>query len=266
LWPIGTIGRHAVVAAVAALMLVACGDSNDAATTTSRSVTTTKSTETSATGTTATGQDVAADREAAEAAALKLSDFPPGWTSAPHEESADVPNVDAQLAKCLGVDESELNSEDGPASVDSPDFSDVNDNAVSNSVEYLAAESDAQHRFALFADEKVPDCLTDAIAKVLDYFLEHPENPEDTVPPGVTVGTPTVEPLSMPAIGDQTVAYRLTVPITSDVISVTAYVDIIVAIKGRAAVEMTFESLATPFPVEDAQHYMELVVGRLTDT
>jgi hypothetical protein len=154
----------------------------------------------------------------------------------------------------------------GPAEVDSPDFSDTEDHTASSSVSYAATASEAEDSFAIVEDPKIPECLEPAVSKIVTYFLEHPENPSDTVPAGLTLGTPEVAQMSFPTFGDKTIAYRVTVPIQYGPVTVNAYIDTVFAIKGRAGVQMAFQGLDTPFPVDDEQHYTETVVGRLTDT
>jgi len=137
-------------------------------------------------------QDIAADRAAAEAVSLKLSDFPTGWTSSPQDNNPDYPNLDNEVAKCLGVSVEELNRK-GPADVDSPDFSDADSNTVSSSVGYTPDVATARHEFSLISDPKVPGCLTPAVQKLVSYATAHPKDPSDTLPAGATFGTAKVE-------------------------------------------------------------------------
>jgi hypothetical protein len=211
--------------------------------------------------TTVSSRASAADKAAAEAAALKISDLPTGWTTQPEEDDPEVPDVQAQLAKCLGVPVSEL--EDGPSDYESPDFENTEDNTVSNSVGYETSPAEAQKQFDLFADPKAPGCMTTAFKEVMDYVLTHPASSEDSVPEGVKVGTPQVGQMSFPKIGDRLIAYRVTLPITADEFTIKAYLDLIVAIKGRAGISMTFAGFNEPFPSDDAQHLMSLVVNRV---
>jgi hypothetical protein len=56
------------------------------------------------------------------------------------------------------------------------------------------------------------------------------------------------------------------IPISYQGLNITAYLDQIIAIKGRAGVTMSFEGVGNPFPTDQEQHYTGLVVGRLTNT
>jgi hypothetical protein len=241
--------------------LAACGGSSS-----SPSVSTVAPGGTTApTGSTVPSQDIAADKAAAEAASLKLSDFPTGWTSTPQSDTSGYPNVDAEIAKCLGVSEEELNHK-GPAHVDSPDFSDANNNTVSSSVGYAPSVPQAQHEFAIISSPKVPACLGPAVEKLVTYAANHPSNASDTLPAGTTFGTPTVAPMSFPTFGDESVAYRVTIPVNTKSLTVSFYLDTVTARKGRAGAGLDFEGVGTPFPSDQEEHYTTLVVDRMANT
>jgi hypothetical protein len=245
------IGSIALLSVAAA----ACGGSN------------TNSAQSTTTSTTAqsTGQNVEADKAAAQTASLTLSDFPAGWTSKPSSNNNPSQDITAQLAKCLGVSQADLTKP--PASYDSPTFSESgSSNSASSNVGYRASAADEQSAFAIVSGSKVPDCLTTAVAAVINEAIQHPTNPSDTLPAGAKVGTTTVSPMSFPQFGDKSIAYQVKVPISYSSLSIDAYLDVIYSIKGRAGVSMEFEGVTDPFPVDQAEHYTGLVVGRLTNT
>ncbi len=220
---------------------------------------------TTSTSAKSTGQNVEADKAAAKAASLNLSDFPAGWTSQPPSDNSSSQDLTAQLAKCLGVSQADLTK--APASYDAPTFSESNsNNSASSNVGYRATAADEQSAFAIVSGSKVPDCLTTAVAAVINEAIQHPTDPSDTLPAGAKVGTTTVSPMSFPQFGEKSVAYQVKVPISYSSLSIDAYVDIIYSIKGRAGVAMEFEGVTDPFPVDQAEHYTGLVVGRLTNT
>ncbi len=244
------------IASIALVSVVAasCGNSNNAVQSTTTSTTTQS-----------TGQNVEADKAAAQAASLKLSDFPAGWTSQPPSSSSSSQDITAQLAKCLGVNQADLTKP--PASYDSPTFSESgSNNSASSNVGYRATASDEQSAFDIVSGPKVPSCLTTAVAAVVNEAIQHPSNPSDTLPAGAQVGTTTVSPMSFPQFGDKSIAYQVKVPISYSGLSIDAYVDVIYSIKGRAGVSMEFEGVTDPFPVDQAGHYTGLVVDRLTNT
>jgi hypothetical protein len=207
-------------------------------------------------------QNVTADRAAAEAAVLKLADMPSGWTSSPVEDDASD-NLNKRLADCLGVTVSELNAK-SPASVDSPDFSDPDDNqTVSNTVAFLGDVGAVTRRLDLLSGPKVPACFSEAVTSEINDRIEHPESPADTLPKGSKIGDATVAEMSFPNLGDRTVAYRVTVPITVSGLSIKLHLDTVAVGKGRAGVSLQFQGVGAPFPTEDAQKYAQLVLSRV---
>ncbi len=86
------------------------------------------------------------EKAAAEAAALKLSDFPSGWTIQPDRKDAEVPKAPAELAKCLGTDEAAF-SQAGDAGFESPEFEDDESNSVSSSISYKPTTGEIREGF-----------------------------------------------------------------------------------------------------------------------
>jgi hypothetical protein len=212
-----------------------------------------------------TGQDVAADKAAAAAAALKLSDLPAGWTSTP-AQTAGSDAINTQLAQCMGVSAADLNTQ-GPTDYSTPDFADPGGtNTISGSVGYTPSKANAQRTFAIYADAKAPACLSSTIKTVFDEQIRHPSKTASSLPLGVTVGTPSTAKVTFPVTGDQTVAYRITLPVNAQGLTLSVYIDFVIATKGRARVEGDFENVGTPLATAQEQHYMGLVVDRLTNT
>jgi hypothetical protein len=246
------------IASVAILSLIGASCGGGGGSNSAQSTTTTSTTAPS------TGQNIEADKAAAQAASLTLSDFPAGWTSQPSSSTNPDQGISAQLAKCLGVSEAALSKP--PAHYDAPNFSDTNNNTASNTVGYRATAADEQSAFAIVSGPKVPGCMTTAVGAVINQAIAHPTNPSNTLPAGAAVGTATVSQMSFPQFGDKSVAYQVKVPVTYQSLSFAAYVDIIYVLKGRAGVSMYFEGVDNPFSIDQAQHYTGLVVGRLTNT
>lgn len=211
--------------------------------------------------TTALSAATAADLRSAEAAGLKIGDLPSGWTAQPPEEDPDIPKASAELARCLGVTEAELN-QSGPAEYESPDFEDENSNSVSNSISYRPTAGEISKSFQLVSDPRVPGCLTTAVKTVIEYTLDHPKSSDDTLPKGTSIGTPKIGQMSFKRFGDQSVAYRATVPVSAEGLSINVFLDLIFIAKGRAGIGMQFSGAITPFPTDQAEELAELVVGR----
>jgi hypothetical protein len=246
-----TVGILSVVAA-------SCSSSSSKATESSTTQGSTPAT------TVKSSQNIAADQTAAQAASLKLSDFPSGWTSQPQSNNTPGQGVKNQLAQCLGVSPSQLTQ--APAEYDSPDFSDSNNNTATSDVDYRATAAEQRTAFALFSSPKTPGCLTTAVQAVINDAIKHPTNPSDTLPSDAKLGAATVSPMSFPQFGDSSVAYQVKVPVSYKGLDITVYLDDIFSIKGRAGVDMTFEAVLQPFASDQEQHYTSLVVGRLTNT
>jgi hypothetical protein len=213
-------------------------------------------------------QDLAADKAAAGAASLKPADFPSGWTSTPHVDS-NAPSIDGEVAACLGVSQQEL-EHNGPTDAYSADFSDPNANTASSSVGYTADAASAAKEFAIVAGPKMRICLTPALSAVVKFAATHPASPSETLPSGVTVGLPEVVQLPFPMFGDETVAYRVNVPINASnggkPLSTVLYFDIVTLTKGRATASLYFQAAQTPLPTDEEAHFVGLVVGRLVNT
>jgi hypothetical protein len=214
-------------------------------------------------------QDVAADKAAAQAASLVLTDFPAGWTAqANSNTSTDVQNSKSeltQLAKCLGVSETEL--ADAPASYSSPDFSEnTTERTASSTVNYRATSAEQNRAFELLTSPKTPGCLATTFKNVIDEAIKHPSSPEETLPAGANIGQPTVSRISFPAVGDKSAALQVRIPVSYQGLSITPVLDGVFVIKGRAGVDMSFQSFQTPFPIDQQKHYTQLVVNRLTNT
>jgi hypothetical protein len=137
---------------------------------------------------------------------------------------------------------------------------------ASSSITYLASTSEAETGIALFQQPAAAACLQTVVKATVSQVLAHPSNPSDTLPLGMTLGSPMVAPLSFPTLGNQSVAYRVTIPITGSSLSLSLYVDLIIAQKGRAIALLTFVGVLNPFDPSLEQHLSTLTVGRLADT
>lgn len=233
-----------------ALGLAACGGGS----------TNNAGTSSAGTGAGGTHQDVAADRAAAEAASLRLSDFPTGWMSKPASGGTSSTAEDARLAKCLGVNESELS--DSPVSHTSPNF-EMHYYTVASTVGYRATAAEQNAAFEVWSNPKMPQCLGSSLAAVAKQ-----EAPNEA---DATVGTPTVTAsgpagTTLPQFGDKSIGYEIMIPLCLSSNCLPFYVNVIAVIKGRADVGIMIASFVAPFPPSDAEHYTGLVVGRLTRT
>lgn len=72
--------------------------------------------------------------------------------------------------------------------------------------------------------------------------------------------------MSFQSYGDQSVAYRVTVPFSYKGLSPDAYFDIVALQKGRSLAGLFFESTVTPFDSSMEEQLTGIVVGRLVQT
>jgi hypothetical protein len=209
------MGARHVVALVSVCALVgACGGgSSNITVSSSPGRTTAPSLTTVPAQTTVPGQDLAGDRALANHAVLTASDLPAGWKAGPHKASTDGPNIDKLMSDCLQVSSALFS--DSTVKADSPDFTSPDGTQVHNSVSIEATVAQIQTPFAVFTRPEMVGCLQKAMTAELNYTFSH--NINGSPPPSdVTIGQATVEKQSFPTIGDGTVAYSVTIPMTAD--------------------------------------------------
>ena len=243
----------AVVAVVAGVfVIVGGGDDDDGPSTSGTTVTT------------VADQDVAADRAAAEAAVLQFADLPDGWSGTPHSTDTSGPDIQVEIAECVGVDPELVSSEENPTSVDSADFADDSTGAtVQNSVAFTPTEDRAEKVMAVFADPAMPGCLATAMQHVLAYPAASQNAEERT---DESYGAVVVEPLPFPNVGDETVAFQMLVPFSSGGQETDLYFDFIVFRIGRAGVSLSSFQPGQPFDPDLEQQLAGVVASRLGAT
>ena len=207
-------------------------------------------------------QEVRADRARADAAVLRASDLPAGWTAGPHLSGPNVPGLDDRLAGCLGISTGLLVARD-PTTADSPDFSTSGGGEIANSVGYQATTARARQLTGVFGSPKMAPCLNSAIKTFLAFSLSHPASPSQSVPAGISLGEPTTTRVPFSPAGDATVAYRFVVPIEGAGSPINVYGDFIFAAKGRAGTLLTVESQGAPPDSQLEQRLLAAVVSRL---
>lgn len=201
---------------------------------------------------------ISRDRAIGSLALLRLSDFPTGWTSQPRQsKSSTEPQLDESVARCMGVNPAALKARSS-AEVESPKFSEGQKEAT-NQVAVEPSIVAAQKRLARFQLPQAPSCLQSAISAAVEYRLHHAR---EKLPSGVSIGSPTVAQMSFPRIGDQGVAYRVTIMLKSTA-NVTFYIDLVAFRKGRVYVSMSFRDILSPFNGAEEERLTKLTVHRL---
>jgi hypothetical protein len=207
-------------------------------------------------------QDVAADKAIAQQATLQLGDFPTGWdATAPRPPTANN-DLFQQLADCLHVDRPVLGS-DNPTRARSDDFSHAQDQTQASSrVVFESTLARGQQQMAILKKPEARECFVTAVKTVFADNLLHPR-PGQTPAADVKVGNVTVETLPLTKVGDDSVAYRVTVGVDAAGVHVDAILDLVSFIKGRAAVNMAYQGVGSPFPPDPALQLAQTVAGRL---
>jgi hypothetical protein len=202
-----------------------------------------------------------ADEEQAEEIVLTLDDLPDGWVANPSDDDDDVDDdddqVQAELADCLGVDESVLDPDNPEA--ESPEFTSPTDQEVNAKVAFTPSADDATEALDRIKDDAAPDCLAQAMTTLLADNLASQEG----VPADLDIGEVTVEPLAFPDLGDDSLAHRVTVPVTTQGVTIELYIDQVLTRVGRVGITGQFQSQVTPFDTAEAARLMEVMVDRV---
>lgn len=193
---------------------------------------------------TRTEAQLTADRTAAQQALPVLDDFPPGWTAEPREgEDVDAPDLDAELADCLGVDEALLG--DSKVEAQSDTFN-ADDAEVEAEVSVLPTKAYADEVVEVLNQPQARGCFEDVFAEVIEFSLQNPSAGEE-LPEGVTFGDVRLDDLDFPAVGEDSRAFRVSMPIRIDLLSVDLYFDLVFVRVGRAIGTISFLDATTPF-------------------
>lgn len=215
-----------------------CGSSSKAA---GRPSTTTSAPEATTSTVAASGVGTAA------AANLRLRDFPDGWTST----DAAAQNVPAwrTLAACLAVPPSTFYD---PATTSlSPDFSDPTGfQTIGGTVDVAAAVDEARSELATAEGDRVPGCLGEVIKA----------QARGAAAVTVVSGART----AFPAMGDETVAYRVKVSFRAAGKTSEGVEDLVFVRKGRAVVTLRVDSSDGDPALEDERPLLQAVLDRLT--
>jgi len=166
---------------------------------------------------------------------LRATDFPEGWTSAPHQGTPDEGATTTQYQQCVGIPDPATRF---TADTRSLDFSKGQGTSASSQVRMAKTADDASADLAAFQSAKGPECFKQTIEKLLPGRL----------PPGTTVGNLSTRQLEFPPLKDGTAAFRaeFTIAVGGQV-TLPVYADSIVFQSGRAEVVLNTTSTGAPF-------------------
>lgn len=230
---------------VSTLLLAGCGGDDDSAD--EAGTTTTETTEASDAESSNREPTDPAKAEQAEAAVLRMEDFPEGWGEQDPEAGLDLEETWRDLTSCLGVD-----ATGQPLGIaTSPTFLRGLATQVRSTVEYLTAAQAQEIATALDGPE-LQQCATDAFAA--DAARSAPE--------GGVPGPVEVTPLEFPELGEETFAWRANVTIDLEGLEVPIFQDLVVVFDGEALSRIVFINPGSEFPPELQRTLVQTVVER----
>ncbi len=187
---------------------------------------------------------------------LVLADMPSGWTSSKNPNTSNNTLGDNQLAHCIGVSTALIT--ENPPSVNSPQFQDAQGTlTVTDNVTVFPSVKNAAAEDAVAANPKMAHCMTLLATGPLKAKLF------GKAPKGTTYGTPLVSAVDPSAFGSGVSGWALSVPISTQGVTVNVTSTQLVTVKGRLGHQVTFTSVGAPFSMTLEQHLMTVAAGRL---
>jgi hypothetical protein len=238
------MNRRIVATACAALLLASCGgdDGGDG----------------DAVDDPRTAAELVADQAAADAAQMVLDDFPTGWEAEPRDDDdEDDEEEQAKLAECLGIDAALL---DAAATHSKSDTFTSDDLEVEVNISVQPTLDLATEAMGALSTPETLECYRTSLQQVFDDLMSEPEGEQGRPD---AVGAITVESLAVGELGDQSFAFRVTVPITLDDQTADIYFDIVGVRSGRATASINFQSVVLPFDEDLQRELAQTLADRL---
>jgi hypothetical protein len=188
----------------AALLIAGCGSSHKSSDTAAHA-----STPTGPTATAETRPEVPADHAIAAAALLRLPDFPTGWQQQDQsggKSSLTCPAIATARASVSGR-------------ATSPQFAKGSDDFVDDAAYVYPSVSAAQASFARLSGPSARLCIGKAFGTQLAKAAASTTGK-------VTFGQPTTAVLSIPSVGEQSAAGRITIPYAASGLNLDAVIDL----------------------------------------
>jgi hypothetical protein len=187
---------------------------------------------------------------------LVLSDMPAGWTSTKNTNTGNTTVGASQLAVCVGVPTSLIS--ENPPSVNSPQFQNTGGTlSVADNVTVFPSAKNAATEAAIGGNPKLSHCMTSLASGPLKTKLF------GNTPKGTTLGSPLVSPAAPGAFGPGVVGYSMSVPVTSDKVTLNVTVTQLIVVKGRLGHQVTFTAVGTPFSLALEQQIMAVAARQL---
>jgi hypothetical protein len=209
---------------------------------------------------------VAKDRATGERALMRESDFPGEFVGGLKEEEDSLSPTDLlrkAATSCLRLNISVLANMD-PATVTSQKFEESADEGakggyidIQNTVTVEPTVAAASEWFSILDRPQAPSCIGEAFRNAI---LEESPGLRKS---GNAVGKARVGQMAFPWYGDQSVAYRLIVPIVAEGHNLSTYPDYVLVRKGRAHTTSAFRRVGTAVGSKMEQRLIVLTTRRL---
>jgi hypothetical protein len=189
--------------------------------------------------------------ELAGSVVLRLSDFPRGWTE------GEMPEDEGQSDDFKGCPELEQEAAEveksGTGTAASAQFSLPDTATVDSEATVFENEEAATRSLALFERPEVADCISSAAE----------QGPRQGAEDGYEYGQPVTRREPALAVGDDAVAYRVTLPVTVESGSFTFLMDIVAVRAGRLVAYVISTGEDEPLDANLQQQLARAVANRM---
>jgi hypothetical protein len=235
----------ALTAGLVCLGLVSCGGGGSSGKSTG-------TTAESSTSESVPGPAASGPQAKAQAVLFQMSDFPPGWTSTPHQADTSSKDDERKLRACVGLPPKSSTSND----LNSPDFK-MGDSEADSSSTVVGSEQKATEEINALGDPKAVPCLRDSLVRTMQAQMAKG-------PGGATIGDVTLSPTDVGQNGDRTVAFQVVVPVTVQNQTITLTLDLVLIRIGQVGITDTFIGTGQPFDRQIEQQLLTKSTQRAT--
>jgi hypothetical protein len=150
----------------------------------------------------------------------------------------------------------------GGARASTGSFTSPSGEQVEHTVSVVAEQATAVDFMARFGATGVDVCFREAFQSLFEDLIA--EDPNDDLPDDLAVGESTVGRLNLAPVGDELVAYRVTLPLSAAGSEVEVYFDVVAVRSGRSVAGLSFTSEFSPFLADDTDKYVGIAASRLS--
>lgn len=195
---------------------------------------------------------------------LTISDMPQGWSTSKSDsdDTGDTSQMEAQLSDCLHAPPGLIGDEDGPDSthVDSPDFNSPDGNTTIDETVSVSTPALIDEGFTVLKAPTATDCYATAVNALLKQEIAQSTDKDLK---SATIGDADVGQLNAGRYGDDTVAMRVTIPLSVSGFSSHVYLDVIFIRHSNAVATLEFESTGTPVDTHTTAQFAQLATRKL---